>query len=162
MPVSPRGRSDFAQRHDISAVDSLGLSFGEDGMIHQVVPGMIGDRAGLAPGMKVIGVNNKTFSRQRLLDALADSVALRKIELLLIEGERFRTIVLDYADGPRYLQLVRERIAARHPRRNPQTVRKPAQFAAGPKFSAKSRLAARAQGLRLLPDSDPDPDRRAA
>ncbi len=58
--------------------------------------------------MKVIGVNNKTFSRQRLLDALADSVAARKIELLLIEGDRFRTVVLNYADGPRYLELVRD------------------------------------------------------
>jgi hypothetical protein len=40
------------------------------------------------------------------LATLADSVALRKIELLLLEGDRFRTIVLDYADGPRYLKLV--------------------------------------------------------
>ena len=80
---------------------------------------MIGDRAGLAPGMKVIGVNSKTFSRQRLLDALADSVALRKIELLLLEGEEFRTVVLDYADGPRYLELVRDD-RSRTPRRDPQ------------------------------------------
>jgi hypothetical protein len=69
---------------------------------------MIGDRNGLAPGMKVIGVNNKTFSRQRLLDALADSVARRKVEFLLLEGESFRTLVVDYADGPRYLELVRD------------------------------------------------------
>ena len=96
------------ERGSITARDSLGLIFNGDGSIVTVIPGMIGDRAGLAPGMKVIGVNNKTFSRQRLLDALADSVAVRKIELLLIEGERFRTIVLNYADGPRYLELVRD------------------------------------------------------
>ena len=58
--------------------------------------------------MTVIGINSKKFSRQRLLDALADSVALRKIELLLLEGEVFRTVVLDYADGPRYLVIVRD------------------------------------------------------
>jgi predicted metalloprotease with PDZ domain len=92
----------------VSARDSLGLSFDGEGRVGDVVPGMIGDRAGLAPGMKVIGVNGKVFSSQRLLDALADSVALRKIEFLLIEGEHFRTIVLDYADGPRYLELVRD------------------------------------------------------
>jgi len=96
------------ERDSITARDSLGLTFSGDGSIVNVIPGMIGDRAGLAPGMKVIGVNNKTFSRQRLLDALADSVAARKIELLLIEGERFRTVVLNYADGPRYLELVRD------------------------------------------------------
>ena len=92
----------------VSARDSLGLSFDGEGRVVNVVPGMIGDRAGLAPGMKVIGVNSKTFSAQRLLDALADSVARRKIEFLLIEGENFRTIVLDYGDGPRYLELVRD------------------------------------------------------
>ncbi len=92
----------------VSARDSLGLTFDSEGRIVNVVPGMIGDRSGLAPGMKVIGVNSKTFSAQRLLDALADSVALRKIEFLMIEGEHFRTIVLDYRDGPRYLELVRD------------------------------------------------------
>ncbi len=91
-----------------SARDSIGLSFDGEGKILDIVPGMPGDRAGLAPGMKVIGVNGKTFSAQRLLDALTDSVKRKKIEFLLVQGENFRTIVLDYADGPRYLELVRD------------------------------------------------------
>ena len=69
---------------------------------------MIGDRARLAPGMKVMGINGRLFSPQRLQDALADSVALRKIELLLLEEDRFRTVVLDYAEGPKYVELVRD------------------------------------------------------
>ena len=100
-PISRRGGG-------VSARDSLGLSFSPGGQIVDVVPGMAGDKAGLAPGMTVIGINSKKFGPQRLLDALADSVALRKIELLLLEGEEFRTVVLDYADGPRYLVLVRD------------------------------------------------------
>ena len=107
-PSLPRGSPISRQRGGVSARDSLGLSFSADGRIVDVVPGMVGDRAGLAPGMTVIGVNSKKFSQQRLHDALADSVALRKIELLLLEGEEFRTVVLDYADGPRYLVLVRD------------------------------------------------------
>ena len=106
--TAPSGYLVYSEHGNITARDSLGLSFGADGRILDVVPGMIGDRSGLAPGMKVIGVNGKTFSRQRLRDALADSIALRKVELLLVEGERFRTVVLDYADGPRYLELVRD------------------------------------------------------
>jgi predicted metalloprotease with PDZ domain len=98
----------YSEHGSITARDSLGLNFSAEGRILNVVPGMIGDKTGLAPGMKVIGVNGKTFSRQRLRDALADSIALRKVELLLVEGERFRTVVLDYADGPRYLELVRD------------------------------------------------------
>jgi hypothetical protein len=69
---------------------------------------MVGDQARLAPGMKVMGINGRLFSSQRLQDALSDSVANRKIELLLLEGDRFRTIIIDYADGPKYLELVRD------------------------------------------------------
>jgi predicted metalloprotease with PDZ domain len=92
----------------ISARHSLGMSLGNDGQIIDIVPGMAGDRAGLAPGMKVMGINGRLFGPQRLQDALADSVALRKIDFLLVEGDRFRTVVVEYADGPRYLELVRD------------------------------------------------------
>ncbi len=104
----PAGSPISRRRGGVTARDSLGLSFSPEGRIDDVVPGMAGDRAGLAPGMTVIGINDKKFSPQRLHDALADSVARRKIELLLLEGEAFRTVVLDYADGPRYLALVRD------------------------------------------------------
>ena len=92
----------------VAAQDSIGLSFGGDGTITEIVAGGIGDKAGLAHGMKVIGVNNKTFSRQRMLDALAESVKRHKLEFLLIEGEDFRTVALEYSGGPRYLELVRD------------------------------------------------------
>jgi predicted metalloprotease with PDZ domain len=105
---APSGYLAFQERGAVSALDSLGLSFDPTGRVATVVPGMIGDRTGLAPGMIVIGVNRKTFSRERLLDALADSVADRKIEFLVREGEDLRTIALDYADGPRYLEMVRD------------------------------------------------------
>jgi predicted metalloprotease with PDZ domain len=92
----------------VSARDSLGVTFSSTGRISAVIPGTVGDRAGLAAGMEVLGVNGKKFSRYRLHDALLDSVTRRKVELLLLEGERFRTVVLDYADGPRYLELARD------------------------------------------------------
>jgi len=84
------------------------LNFGEDGRILDVVPRMVADQAGLAPGMKVIGINQKTFSRQGLNDALVDSVKKQKIELLLTDGDQFRTVILNYTCGPRYLELVRD------------------------------------------------------
>jgi len=92
----------------VAAQDSIGLTFSGDGTVTDIVPGMAGDKAGFGPGMKVIGVNNKTFSRQRMLDALAESVTSHKIEFLLVEGEDFRTIVLNYSGGLRYLELVRD------------------------------------------------------
>jgi predicted metalloprotease with PDZ domain len=92
----------------VSALDSIGMSFAADGTIAEIMAGGIGDRAGFAHGMKIIGVNKKTFSRQRLLDALAQSAKNHKIEFLLIEGEDFRTLVLDYSGGVRYLEIVRD------------------------------------------------------
>jgi predicted metalloprotease with PDZ domain len=87
--------------------DSIGLTFNWDNKIVRVVPGSAADKAGLAQGMQVLAVNGRKFSRDRLSDALIDSVASRKVELLIVEGDIFRTVVLNYADGPRYLELVR-------------------------------------------------------
>jgi hypothetical protein len=69
---------------------------------------MSGDEAGLAPGMKVIGVNNETFSGERLVDALLDSIKRHRIELRLIEGEKLRTVAINYSEGIRYFVLVRD------------------------------------------------------
>jgi len=92
----------------VTARDSLGLVFSNDGRVTNVIPGMAGDRAGLAPGVQVAGVNGHKFSRQRLHDALADSGNRKSVEFLLVEGDRFRTLAIDYAGGPRYLELVRD------------------------------------------------------
>jgi hypothetical protein len=54
-----------------------------------------------------IGCSSKKFSRERLDGALADRVVQRKIEFLLLDGEQFRTVTVPYADGLRYLELVR-------------------------------------------------------
>ena len=69
---------------------------------------MPGDKAGLAPGMIVQGVNGRKFSRERVQDAIADSVTKRQVEFLLLEGDSFRTVTVPYADGPKYLELVRD------------------------------------------------------
>ncbi len=93
----------------VAAEESLGLGIGSDGGLGNVVPGRIGDRAGLAPGMKILGVNGRKFTQQRMKDALADSPVRRNVELLVLDGDEYRTIKLDYAGGPRYLRLVRDK-----------------------------------------------------
>ena len=91
----------------IGMISSLGLVAAEDGRITSVVPGLPADRAGLANGMTITGVNDRKFSPQRLKDAVADSVTRRKVQLLILEGDAFRNVSLDYADGPKYLELIR-------------------------------------------------------
>ena len=95
---------------DNPGADSLGVVLA-DGVVRVVDPKLPADKAGLAPGMKVIGVNGKKFSQNRFRDAIADSVTRKQVELLIEDGEDFRTVVVPYADGLRYLEL--ERVATR-------------------------------------------------
>ncbi len=92
----------------INETDSIGVYLAAEGKVNDVVPGSAADQAGLAPGMEIIGVNGRKFSKERFRDAIAESISQRTIELLIAEGERFRTITVDYADGPRFLKLVRD------------------------------------------------------
>jgi len=92
----------------IDALDSLGAAFGEDGSILTVVPDMVLDQAKLAPGMHVIGVNGKVFSRDQLHQSLADSKQSHKIELLVAIADNLKTVVLPYSGGVRHLALVRD------------------------------------------------------
>jgi predicted metalloprotease with PDZ domain len=88
--------------------DSLGLTFSRDGTILGIVPEMPGDLARLATGMKVIGIDHRKFSPDRLRDAVAESVTKHTVDLLVLDGESFRTFTINYADGPKYIELVRD------------------------------------------------------
>ena len=94
-------------RKQVSVTASLGLSVGDDGKISTIIPGSPADRAGLAGGMTIAGVNERKFSGQRLKDGVADSVTRGKVELLVLDGEVFRAIPLNYSEGPKYLELTR-------------------------------------------------------
>ena len=96
------------ERKQITAYDSIGLAVGDDGKIGTVVPDSPADKAALpATGMVISGVNGRKFSAQRLKDGIADSVSARKVHLLILDGDSFREVSLDYAGGPKYLELTR-------------------------------------------------------
>ena len=94
-------------RKQAIATASIGLIAAEDGKITSVVPGMPADKAGLASGQTITGVNGRKFSSQRLKDGIADSVTSRKVDLLILDGDTFRNVALDYSEGPKYLELTR-------------------------------------------------------
>jgi predicted metalloprotease with PDZ domain len=95
-------------RKTITALDSIGLILETTGLITTVVPGMAADTAGLAPGMEITGINQRKFSEQRFKDALADSVSRRSIELLVLRGDAYTTLTVSYAEGLKYLELIRD------------------------------------------------------
>ena len=86
---------------------TLGLGWNKEGLIRDVIPGSPAYEAGVGPGMKLVGVNGRHWSTDLLHDALKASQANGTIELLVDNGEFFRTAVVPWKQGLRYPQLVR-------------------------------------------------------
>jgi predicted metalloprotease with PDZ domain len=86
---------------------SIGLSVREDGSIPDVLPGSPAAAAGLGPGMKLVAVNGRRWSQVVLRDAIRNSKT-RAIELIVENGEFFKTARLDYAGPERYPHLERD------------------------------------------------------
>jgi hypothetical protein len=86
---------------------SLGISVRDDGTIPDVVPESPAASAGAAPGMRLVAVNGRRWSPALLRDAIKRSES-RAIELLVENGEFFKTLRLDYAGPERYPHLERE------------------------------------------------------
>lgn len=89
---------------------SIGLAFGENGNVTQVQWDGPAFNQGVTVGTQVVAVNGEAFSA----DVLRRAVTLAKterapIELLLKNGDRYRTIALAYFEGLRYPHL--ERVA---------------------------------------------------
>lgn len=86
---------------------AVGLLLKDDGTVLDVVPGRAADRAGVGPGMKLVAVNGRRFSAERLRQAVAATRQGGKLGLLLENGDYFQTVALDYAGGERYPHLER-------------------------------------------------------
>jgi predicted metalloprotease with PDZ domain len=96
----------------IDLTSSVGLLLREDGSVGDVIRDSAAYRAGVGPGMKVIAVNGRRFSSSGLRTALAGTKAGGKLDLLVENGEFFRTFAVDYRQGERYPHLER---AGDHP-----------------------------------------------
>jgi predicted metalloprotease with PDZ domain len=102
-------RSDFwkAVESDKKWVDltySLGLKVREEGGIADVRYGGPAQKAGVAPGTKLIAVNGRQFTPTVLREAVA---AGKPVDLLLKNGEYYQTQHVDYTGGEKYPHLVR-------------------------------------------------------
>ena len=100
--------SDELRKHT-SLTYSVGLSVDKDGEIKDVLWNGPAFKAGLAPGSRIIAVNEVAFDVDRLKSAIkAAQHATEPISLIVREGERFRTLRLDYHGGLRYPHLERD------------------------------------------------------
>jgi predicted metalloprotease with PDZ domain len=90
---------------------SIGLMLQPDGTVTDVIYNSPAFKAGLAPGMKVVAVDGRTYTRDRLESAIKQSpVSSQPIVLLAINDDYYRTCNVDYHGGRRFPHL--QRIAA--------------------------------------------------
>ena len=88
---------------------SLGILVEEDGTIVDVIPETPAFKAGLGPGMKLIAVNGRKYSKDIIRDALKLGKAFSApLDLLAANGEFFKTYPVNYHGGERYPYLERE------------------------------------------------------
>jgi predicted metalloprotease with PDZ domain len=87
---------------------SIGISVKEDGTILDVIPGSAAEKAGVAPGMKLIAVNGRRWTPAILRSAVkATKTGNSSLELWVENSDFFKTCTLDYRDGERYPHLER-------------------------------------------------------
>jgi predicted metalloprotease with PDZ domain len=91
---------------------SIGLLLDEDGTIVDVVANSPADVAKLAPSMKIVAVNSRAFSVDRLREAIKGTAHPESapIELIVTNSDYYETVHIDYHGGLRYPHL--ERIEA--------------------------------------------------
>jgi len=96
------------QRKSLNAFYSLGFSLNESGMLEDVLQGSPADVAGIGPGMKMIAVNGRKWSKDILRQALRESkTGNAPMELLLENKEFFKTYPINYHGGEQYPHLER-------------------------------------------------------
>ncbi len=106
---------DYFKTHDtedksINVTCSIGLLLKDDGQVTDVIPGKAADKAGIGPGMKILGINNRRFTAERLHDAVeATRDGKEKIAFLIENQDYFKTIAIQYSEGEKYPLLKRGR-----------------------------------------------------
>lgn len=87
---------------------SLGVQIKDDGELMDAVVGSPAYTAGIGPGMRLLAINGRAYSRDVLLDALrASRTNSRPIELLVENAKFFKTYSVPYHDGIRNPHLER-------------------------------------------------------
>jgi predicted metalloprotease with PDZ domain len=88
---------------------SIGLMLKSDGTIQDVIPGTAAAKAGLGPGMRIVAVNGRQYSKDLFREALKKSTTTTTpIEVLAANGEFYKTYAVDYHGGERYPYLERD------------------------------------------------------
>lgn len=88
---------------------SVGLTLEKDGKIKEVLWNSPAFKAGLSPGTQIVAVDAVAFDPDRFKEVIkAAQHSTAATSLIVREGDRFRTVALDYHGGLRYPHLERD------------------------------------------------------
>lgn len=92
-----------------AATYSIGLDIGSDGTVADSFYGGPAFKAGIRPGMKVVGVNGRVYTPEILADAIkASKTSAQPIQLLVLDNDYYKNCTIDYHEGEKYPHLVRD------------------------------------------------------
>jgi predicted metalloprotease with PDZ domain len=98
-----------ARRKITDLTYSLGIVIASDGRLTDVQWEGPAYEKGLTVGNQIIAVNGIAYSAERLKDALKDKAKTAgPIDLLMRDGDRYRTVSIEYHGGLRYPHLQRD------------------------------------------------------
>jgi predicted metalloprotease with PDZ domain len=105
---SPWQKTLESGQHRNNFMYSLGFQTNGENNINAVQWDSPAFKAGLAVGMQIIAVNGEAASASNLSDAIKAAKGTdAKIELIVKDGDHYRTVSFDYHDGLRYPHLER-------------------------------------------------------
>jgi len=92
---------------------SLGVALSKNGDVEDVIPDSPAAKAGIAPRMKILAVNERRWSKNVILDAIRAVVQSQQpIQLLIENAQTVKTYAVPYFEGLRYPHLEQ---VANHP-----------------------------------------------
>lgn len=97
-----------AVRHVDDFFYSIGVEVGKEGALRAVRWSSPAFEAGLSTSMQLLAVNGLAYKAERLRAAITEAKsATAPIQLLVKDGDRYRTVSISYAGGLRYPKLER-------------------------------------------------------
>ena len=92
-----------------SFLDSIGFDVAKDGKLSDVAWGKPAFKAGATVGLQLLAVDGEAFTKNGMVRALKTAQGSKQpIVLLVKDGVLYRTLSVDYHDGPRWPHLVRD------------------------------------------------------
>jgi predicted metalloprotease with PDZ domain len=104
---SEYSKANESRRKSFDVTYSLGMVVDSKGGIDSVLWNGPAFKADLVPGIDIVAINGLVFDGDRLKNAIKASRDGAPIDLLVKQGETYRTVRIDYRGGTRYPKLER-------------------------------------------------------